>query len=109
MAAEYDDGGYDRNRGYGGRGRGRGRGRNFRGRERGGYNGPRDAQQDGGFYNQEAPMQGRGRGRGRGTRGRGREFRSNGPIQGGAQRFQSETIPYREGSHYCGYEFTKIR
>ncbi|XP_010320442.1 uncharacterized protein [Solanum lycopersicum] len=82
MPAEYDDGGYDRNRSYG-RGRGRGRGRSSRGRGRGGYNGPQDVQQDGGFYNQEAPMQGRGRGRGRGTRGRGRGFRSNGPIQGG--------------------------
>lgn len=60
MPAEYDDGGYDRNRSYG-RGRGRGRGRSSRGRGRGGYNGPQDVQQDGGFYNQEAPMQGRGR------------------------------------------------
>ncbi|PHU21016.1 hypothetical protein BC332_12167 [Capsicum chinense] len=84
MPAEYDDGGYDRNRSYG-RGRGRGRGRSFRGRGRGGYNGPQDVQLDAGFYNQEAaPMQqGRGRGRGRGTRGRGRGFRSNGPIHGG--------------------------
>lgn len=60
MPAEYDDGGYDRNRSYG-RGRGRGRGRSFRGRGRGAYNGPQDVQQDGGFYNQEAPIQGRGR------------------------------------------------
>nr|XP_018626663.1 ribonuclease P protein subunit p25-like protein isoform X1 [Nicotiana tomentosiformis] len=82
MLAEYDDGGFDRNRSYG-RGRGRGRGRSFRGRGRGGYNGPQDAQQDADFYNQEAPMQGRGRGRGRGTRGRGRGFRTNGPIHGG--------------------------
>ncbi|KAL6493008.1 hypothetical protein OROGR_032767 [Orobanche gracilis] len=52
---EYEDGGYDRNRGYG-RGRGRVRGGNFRGRGRGGYNGPQmDAQQDAGDYNQEAP------------------------------------------------------
>ncbi|PHT28158.1 hypothetical protein CQW23_32239 [Capsicum baccatum] len=57
MPAEYDDGGYDRNRSYG-RGRGRGRGRSFRGRGRGGYNGPQDVQLDAGFYNQEAaPMQ----------------------------------------------------
>lgn len=62
MPAEYDDGGYDRNRSYG-RGRGRGRGRSFRGRGRGGYNGPQDVQLDAGFYNQEAaPMQ-QGRGR----------------------------------------------
>ncbi|XP_058219900.1 uncharacterized protein LOC131330362 [Rhododendron vialii] len=96
-AAEYDDGGWDGNRGYA-RGRGRGRGRNFRGRGRGGYNGPQiDMQQDASGYNQEAPAQGyneeapargRGRGRGRGfgygnrgygNRGRGRGFRSNGP------------------------------
>lgn len=76
-SAEYEDGGYEMNRGYA-RGRGRGRGRNFRGgRGRGGYNGPQmDAQHDAGGYNEEAP---RGRGRGRGPRGRGRGFRSNGP------------------------------
>nr|XP_016497942.1 PREDICTED: ATP-dependent RNA helicase A-like isoform X2 [Nicotiana tabacum]XP_033508040.1 ATP-dependent RNA helicase A-like isoform X2 [Nicotiana tomentosiformis] len=108
MPAEYDDGGYDRNRSYGrGRGRGRGRnfrgrgrggyggaldtqqdaggyiqeapGRNFRGRGRGGYGGALDTQQDAGGYIQEAPVQGRGRGRGRGPRGRGRGFRPNGP------------------------------
>ncbi|KAL0347469.1 UNVERIFIED_CONTAM: hypothetical protein Scaly_1762900 [Sesamum calycinum] len=67
VSADYEDGGYERNRGYA-RGRGRGRGRSFRGRERGGYNGPQlDVQHDAGGYNQEAP---RGRGRGRGTRGR---------------------------------------
>ncbi|XP_031406349.1 H/ACA ribonucleoprotein complex subunit GAR1-like isoform X1 [Punica granatum] len=80
--AEYDDGGYDRNKGYA-RGRGRGRGRGFRGRGRGGYNGPQpDAHQDRG-YNYEPPAQGRGRGRGRGgPRGRGRGgYRSNGPMQ----------------------------
>ncbi|KAL6317671.1 hypothetical protein AAG906_030424 [Vitis piasezkii] len=80
VSAEYEDGGWDRNRGYA-RGRGRGRGRGFRGRGRGGYNGPQvDAQQDMGGYNQEPPFQGRGRGRGRGNRGRGRGARSNGPI-----------------------------
>ncbi|XP_057503041.1 glycine-rich cell wall structural protein 2-like [Actinidia eriantha] len=84
-AAEYEEGGWDRNRGYG-RGRGRGRGRNFRGRGRGGYNGPHvDTQPDAGGYNQEAPpAQGRGRGRGRGYRGRGHGFRSNGPIHAAA-------------------------
>ncbi|XAR64219.1 hypothetical protein NMG60_11024478 [Bertholletia excelsa] len=83
-ATEYEDGGWDRNRGYA-RGRGRGRGRGFRGRGRGGYNGPQiDTQQDAGGYNQEAPPQGRGRGRGRGFRGRGRGSRSNGPIQAAA-------------------------
>ncbi|KAL1542874.1 ribonuclease P protein subunit p25-like protein [Salvia divinorum] len=79
--AEYDDGGYERNRGYA-RGRGRGRGRSFRGRGRVGYNGPPgDAQHDAGNYNQEAP---RGRGRGRGIRGRGRGFRANVPVQAAA-------------------------
>ncbi|KAK7280777.1 hypothetical protein RJT34_25844 [Clitoria ternatea] len=80
ILADYEDGGWDRNRG-GARGRGRGRGRGFRGRGRGGYYGPYvDMQQDGG-YNQDVP-QGRGRGRGRGGyRGRGRGFRSNGSIQ----------------------------
>ncbi|KAK4751305.1 hypothetical protein SAY87_004787 [Trapa incisa] len=59
--AEYDDGGYDRNRGYP-RGRGRGRGRGFRGRGRGGYNGPQvDVHQDRG-YNFDPPAQGRDRG-----------------------------------------------
>ncbi|XWS20913.1 hypothetical protein CRYUN_Cryun30bG0010100 [Craigia yunnanensis] len=86
FSSEYEDGGWDRNRGYA-RGRGRGRGRGFRGRGRGGYNGPQfDRQQDGG-YNYEAPPQGgrgRGRGSGRGYRGRGREFRSNGSIQAAA-------------------------
>lgn len=54
--AEYDDGGYERNRGYARGGRGRGRGRGFRGRGRGGFNGPQvDAQYDAGGYNQEAP------------------------------------------------------
>eukprot|EP00257_Ricinus_communis_P018554 XP_015577301.1 ribonuclease P protein subunit p25-like protein [Ricinus communis] len=85
FVAEYEDGGWDRNRAPG-RGRGRGRGRSgFRGRGRGGYNGPShaDMQQDGG-YNYDAFAQGRGRGRGRGNRGRGRGFRSNGPIQAAA-------------------------
>lgn len=60
VSAEYEDGGWDRNRGYA-RGRGRGRGRGFRGRGRGGYNSPQvDAQQDMGGYNQEPPFQGRG-------------------------------------------------
>ncbi|XVF14724.1 hypothetical protein REPUB_Repub09cG0086300 [Reevesia pubescens] len=82
VSAEYEDGGWDRNRGYA---RGRGRGFRGRGRGRGGYNGPQfDRQQDGG-YNYEAPPQGgRGRGRGRGYRGRGRGFRSNGPNQAAA-------------------------
>ncbi|KAK4390834.1 hypothetical protein Sango_2146700 [Sesamum angolense] len=80
-SSEFEDGGYERNRGYA-RGRGRGRGRSFRGRGRGGYNGPQvDAQYDAGGYNQEAP---RGRGRGRGIRGRGRGFRSNGLVQAAA-------------------------
>ncbi|XP_027092288.1 uncharacterized protein LOC113748941 [Coffea eugenioides] len=81
VSAEYEDGGWDHNRGYG-RGRGRGRGRNFRGRGRGGYNGPLvDTLEDTGGYNQEAPPQGRGRGRGRGgARGRGRGIKSNGPV-----------------------------
>jgi len=58
ISADYEDGGWDRNRGSV-RGRGRGRGRGFRGRGRGGYNGPQfDVQQDGG-YNQDVP-QGRG-------------------------------------------------
>ncbi|XP_057974266.1 uncharacterized protein LOC131162119 [Malania oleifera] len=84
VSFEYEDGGWDRNRGYA-RGRGRSRGRSFRGRGRGGYNGPMvDMQQDAGGYYQDAPVQGRGRGRGRGNRGRGRGFRSNGPIQSGA-------------------------
>ncbi|KAF7139090.1 hypothetical protein RHSIM_Rhsim07G0249400 [Rhododendron simsii] len=83
-AAEYDDGGWEGNRGYA-RGRGRGRGRNFRGRGRG-FNGhPVDTQYDAGGYNQESPFQGRGRGRGRGYRGRGRGFRSNGPIHAAAE------------------------
>lgn len=82
-AAEYDNGGWEGNRGYAG-GRGRGRGRNFRGRGRGGFNGPAvDTQYDAGGYNQEAPFQGRGRGRG--YRGRGRGFRSNGPIHAAAE------------------------
>ncbi|XP_010533944.1 PREDICTED: keratin, type II cytoskeletal 1 isoform X2 [Tarenaya hassleriana] len=74
--AEYEDGGWDRNRAYG-RGRGRGRGRGFRGRGRGGYNGPPqyEMEQDGG-YGYDAPPPppppGAGRGRGRGGRGRGR-------------------------------------
>ncbi|XP_047325842.1 ribonuclease P protein subunit p25-like protein [Impatiens glandulifera] len=68
MYGEYDDGGWDdENQGYG-RGRGRGGGRNFRGRGRGGYNGPQFDNNDSSFY------QGRGRGRGRGNRG----FRSVG-------------------------------
>lgn len=59
MNADYDDGGWEHNRGYA-RGRGRGRGRGFRGRGRGGYNGPpADIQQDGGYY-QEQPARGRG-------------------------------------------------
>ncbi|KAK9740056.1 hypothetical protein RND81_03G007900 [Saponaria officinalis] len=70
---EYEDGGWDQNRGYP-RGRGRGRGRSFRGRGRGGYgyNGPMDDSQhyDGG-YNRGPPGQG---GRGRGGYG------YNGPI-----------------------------
>ncbi|GAA0161686.1 endoribonuclease [Lithospermum erythrorhizon] len=83
MSGDYEDGGYDRSRGYG-RGRGRGRGRNFRGRGRGGYNNPQvDNLQDAGGYNPDEPAQGRGRGRGRGSRGRGRGrgFRSNVPVQ----------------------------
>ncbi|KAL8059290.1 hypothetical protein ABFX02_03G076000 [Erythranthe guttata] len=53
---EYEEGGYERNRGYPRGGRGRGRGRSFRGRGRGGFNGPpMDANQDGGAYNQDAP------------------------------------------------------
>ncbi|KAL3514807.1 hypothetical protein ACH5RR_027524 [Cinchona calisaya] len=84
VSGEYEDGGWDHNRGYG-RGRGRGRSRNFRGRGRGGYNGHQeDAHEDTGGYNQEAPPQGRGRGRGRGTRGRGRGSRSNGPVHAAA-------------------------
>lgn len=56
---EYDDGGYDRNRGYA-RGRGRGRGRGFRSLGRGGYNGPPvDAHEERG-YNYEPPAQARG-------------------------------------------------
>ncbi|MBA0733968.1 hypothetical protein Gogos_017929 [Gossypium gossypioides] len=84
VSAEYEDGSWDRTRGYA-RGRGRGRGRGVRGRGRGGYNGPQfDRPQDEG-YNYEAPPQGgRGRGRGRGYRGRGRGFRSNGPIHAAA-------------------------
>ncbi|KAB2044808.1 hypothetical protein ERO13_D01G096100v2 [Gossypium hirsutum] len=84
VSAEYEDGSWDRTRGYA-RGRGRGRGRGVRGRGRGGYNGPQfDRPQDEG-YNFEAPPQGgRGRGRGRGYRGRGRGFRSNGPIHAAA-------------------------
>ncbi|GFZ10479.1 alba DNA/RNA-binding protein [Actinidia rufa] len=79
-AAEYEDGGWDRNRGYS-RGRGRGGGRNFHGRGRGGYSGPQvDPQLDARSYNQEAPAQGRGRGHERGYRGRGRGFRSNRPM-----------------------------
>ncbi|XP_073120194.1 uncharacterized protein [Henckelia pumila] len=76
---EYDDGGYEQNRGYArGNWRGRGRVRNFRGRGRGGYNGFQvDNQYDAGGYNQEVP---RGRGQGRGPRGRGRGFRSNRPF-----------------------------
>ncbi|OAY50533.1 ribonuclease P protein subunit p25-like protein [Manihot esculenta] len=79
--AEYEDGGWDRNRGPN-RGRGRGRGFSSRGRGRGGNNGPRsDMQQDGG-YSYDAPAQSSGRGRGRGYRGRPRGFRSsNGLIQ----------------------------
>ncbi|XP_057773768.1 5'-3' exoribonuclease 2-like [Salvia miltiorrhiza] len=66
--AEFDDGGYDRNRGYP-RGRGRGRGRNFRGRGRGGYY-QSDAQNDaggrgrGGYYQSDAQNDAGGRGRG---------------------------------------------
>lgn len=88
LPGEYEDGGWERNRGYPTRGRGRGRARNLRGRGRGGYNGPQvdNTQQDaGGYYKQEAPFQGRGRGRGgRGVRGRGRGFRSNGPVNAAA-------------------------
>ncbi|XP_047322136.1 ribonuclease P protein subunit p25-like protein [Impatiens glandulifera] len=92
---EYEEGGWDRNRGFA-RGRGRGRGRGFRGRGRGGggYDGGQfdnnnqyDQEQghgrgggydDGGYYDnqqqggggggyqQEPPFQGRGRGRGSG-------------------------------------------
>ncbi|GMI91352.1 hypothetical protein like AT1G76010 [Hibiscus trionum] len=83
VSAEYEDGGWDRNRGYA-RGRGRERGRGSQGYGRGGYNRPRvDKLEDGG-YNYEAPSQGgrgRGRGRGRKYRGRGCRFRSNGPMQ----------------------------
>ena len=62
MSAEYDDGGWDQNRGYP-RGRGRGRGRGSRGRGRGGYyyNGPLvETQQNMGGYNRGPPGQGRG-------------------------------------------------
>ncbi|KZV16541.1 hypothetical protein F511_11373 [Dorcoceras hygrometricum] len=54
-SAEYEDGGYERNRGYS-RGRGRGRGYGYRGRGRGGYGGPQvDNQYNAGGYDQEAP------------------------------------------------------
>ncbi|GFS46651.1 alba DNA/RNA-binding protein [Actinidia rufa] len=96
---EYNgDGGWDRERGYGGRGRGRGRGLGYRGHGRG-YGGG-DMQQEYGGYNSYggsgAPSaQGRWRGRGRGEhglgrgrggrgRGRGRDFRSDGPVQAAA-------------------------
>ncbi|KAK8678353.1 hypothetical protein V6N13_143857 [Hibiscus sabdariffa] len=84
VSTEYEDGGWDRNRGYG-RGRGRGRGRGSRGRGRGGYNEPQvDSLEDGGYSYEAPPQGGRGRGRGRGYRGRGRGFRSNGPIHAAA-------------------------
>ncbi|GAB4832965.1 hypothetical protein Ancab_006986 [Ancistrocladus abbreviatus] len=77
LSAEYEDGGWDQNRGYA-RGRGRGRGRGSRGRGRGGYsyNGPLvNTQKNAGGYN-------RGRGRGRGGRGRSRGGpRPNGLVQ----------------------------
>lgn len=62
MSADYEEGGWDQNRGYP-RGRGRGRGRGFRGRGRGGYSysGPMvDPQQNAGGYNRGPPVQGRG-------------------------------------------------
>ncbi|KAL8172113.1 hypothetical protein V2J09_023917 [Rumex salicifolius] len=83
MAAEFDDGGWDQNRGYA-RGRGRGRGRGFRGRGRGGYNydGPMiNDQQNAGGYNGGAPPRGRGRGRGGRGRGWGRGPRPNPNMQ----------------------------
>lgn len=87
MSSEYDDGGWDQNRGYP-RGRVRGRGRGSRGRGRGGYNynGPLvETQQNMGGYNRGPPVQGRGRGRWRGGRGRGgRGGRFNGPAQAAA-------------------------
>ncbi|KAE8690327.1 hypothetical protein F3Y22_tig00110895pilonHSYRG00066 [Hibiscus syriacus] len=70
VSTEYEDGGWDRFRGYA-RGRGRGRGRGYRGRGRGGYNGPHfDRQQDdgrgrGGYNGPQFDRQqddGRGRG-----------------------------------------------
>ncbi|KAK9134436.1 hypothetical protein Syun_013766 [Stephania yunnanensis] len=69
---DYNDGGWDGGRGYGGRGRVRGRGRGFRGRGRGGYGGGDMNQDSYGYGGHDAPPpQGRGRGRGR-ARGRGR-------------------------------------
>ncbi|XP_022860191.1 ribonuclease P protein subunit p25-like protein [Olea europaea var. sylvestris] len=57
-SAEYEDGSYGWNREYP-RGRERGRGRNFRGRWRGGYNGPHvDIQIDSEGYNQEPSVRG---------------------------------------------------
>ncbi|KAM7256017.1 hypothetical protein ACFE04_011758 [Oxalis oulophora] len=91
VSNEYEDGGYDRNRGYP-RGRGRGGGRGFRGRGRGGYGGPHiDEQQDGGDYNNEAPYRGRGGFRGRGGRGGGY---NNGPHVGDGGDYYNER-PYR--------------
>ncbi|CAL5349445.1 unnamed protein product [Camellia sinensis] len=84
-AAEYEDGGWDRNRGYA-RGRSRGRGRNFRGRGRGGYSGPRvDAQQDAEGYNQEGPARGynqEGPARGYNQDGPARGYNQDGPARG---------------------------
>ncbi|GAB4828374.1 hypothetical protein Ancab_035372 [Ancistrocladus abbreviatus] len=79
LSADYEDGGWDQNRGYG-RGGVRGRGRGSRGRGRGGYgyNGPLFNSQQNAGYN-------RGRGRGRGGRGR-VHFgpRPNGSVQANA-------------------------
>lgn len=63
MSDEYEDGGWDQNRGYS-RGRGRGRGRGFRGHGRGGYsyNSPMvDPQENAGGYNRGPPFPGRGK------------------------------------------------
>lgn len=54
-SSEYEDEGYERNRGYS-RGAGRGRGRNFRNRFRGGYSNPSmEPLNDAEGHNQEAP------------------------------------------------------
>ncbi|XP_057516094.1 glycine-rich cell wall structural protein 2-like [Amaranthus tricolor] len=89
MSTEYEDGGWDQNRGYS-RGRGRGRGRGIRGHGRGGYSynsSMVDPQENAGGYIRGPPFPGRGRGRGRGGdrgRGGGRGGRSNSPAQSAA-------------------------